>query len=105
MKFRNAVVVAVVFAIAAALVFAQPVRESQESVAPAGGAAALVEHDTNLISPVCRSIYVATTGDVVVDMAREGTAITFAAVPAGTVLPIRIKRFKAASTATGVCLF
>jgi hypothetical protein len=84
---------------------AQAVRESQESVAPAGGAAALVEHDTNLISPVCRSIYVGTTGNVVVDMAREGTDQTFAAVPAGTVLPIRIKRFKTASTATGVCLY
>lgn len=84
---------------------AQPVRESNESIANYAGAGALVEHETNLISPNCRAIYVATVGDVVVDMAREGTTITFAAVPAGTTLTIRIKRFRVASTATGVCLW
>lgn len=98
------------FAIATALplalqtLHAQPSRESQESVSSAAGAAALVEHDTNLISPVCRKVYANTPGTMVVDMAREGTDITFTVV-AGTTLDIRIKRFKTASTATGVCLF
>jgi hypothetical protein len=84
---------------------AQTPHDPGSSVAPAAEAAALVEHDTNLISPNCRSIYVATTGNIVVDMTRTGTNQTFTAVPAGTILPIRIKRFKTASTATGVCLY
>jgi hypothetical protein len=84
---------------------AQITHDPSDALFPAAEAAALVESDTTLISPPCRSVYVATTGDVVVDMQRTGTSITYAAVPAGTVLPIRIKRFKVASTATGVCLY
>lgn len=83
---------------------AQPVRESNESIANYAGAAALVEHDTNLISPNCRALYATSTGNFVVDMAREGTTITFP-VTANTLYPFRIKRFKTASTATGVCLW
>ena len=33
-------------------------------------------------------LYVGTGGDVAVDMYQTGTNITFAAVPAGTILPI-----------------
>lgn len=83
---------------------AQPVRESNESIANYAGAAVLVEHDTNLISPNCRALFATTSGNFVVDMAREGTDQSFA-VTAGQLLPVRIKRFKAASTATGVCLW
>lgn len=84
---------------------AQDPHDPGDSIANYAEAAALVEHDTNLISPPCRAVYVSTLGDVVVDMARTGTSITYTAVPAGTTIPIRIKRFKVASTATGVCLY
>jgi hypothetical protein len=85
---------------------AQPeLHEPNSSIAPYAEAVALVENDTTLISPPCRAMYVSTVGDVVVDMQRTGTSITFTAVPAGVTLPIRFKRFKVASTATGVCLY
>jgi hypothetical protein len=46
---------------------------------------------------LCRGIYVGGTGDVVAVMADD-TAVTFSAVPAGTVLPIQAKRVNSAST-------
>lgn len=80
------------------------VRESNESIANYAGAAALVEHDTNLIAPNCRALFATSAGNFVVDMAREGTDQTFV-VEASKVYPLRIKRFKTASTATGICLY
>lgn len=46
-----------------------------------------------------RGIYVGGTGDVVVTTAG-GDTVTFVAVPAGLVLPVRAKRIWATSTAT-----
>lgn len=81
-----------------------PVREGNESIANYAGASALVEHDTNLVSPPCRAIYTTSAGNVVVDMAREGNDITFP-VDANRIYELRIKRFKTASTATAICLY
>jgi len=59
--------------------------------APADDAASVTPHDTNELAFVTRALYVGTAGDVTVTMAGTGASITFKAVPAGTILPIRVK--------------
>ena len=47
-----------------------------------------------------RMIWVGGTGNVVVLMAGDTVAVTFTAVPAGTMLPVNVTRVMAATTAT-----
>jgi hypothetical protein len=48
-------------------------------------------------------LYIGTTGDVKVDMAETGTAITFKNVPSGGFLPIACSKvYKADTTATNI---
>jgi hypothetical protein len=62
---------------------------------PATWASAVVPSDTD-------DLYVGGTGDVRVRM-RGGNDVTFAAVPTGTVLPIRVTRvFLTGTTATNI---
>lgn len=57
---------------------------------PAYGAESVTPHDSNGIAET-RALYIGGAGDVKVDMANgDDTAITFSAVPAGTILPIRV---------------
>lgn len=70
---------------------------------PAFNAEVVVPHDTNTLAKVSRALYVGVSGDVSVQMVGTGTAIVFKAVPAGTMLPIRITRVNAtATTATNM---
>lgn len=72
----------------------------QES--PAGFAAAVAPADTDLAGGFTRGLYVGGTGDVAVLMAGDqaGSVVTFTAVPAGTILPIRVSQVRLATTAT-----
>ena len=45
--------------------------------------------------PVAQSLYVGATGDVTVVVAHDGTTVTFKAVPAGTILPVTVKKVTA----------
>lgn len=54
-------------------------------------AAAVTPHDTNELTHVTRALYVGGAGALKVTMA-DGTTVTFAAVPAGTTIPIRVKK-------------
>lgn len=56
--------------------------------------------DGSALSYTTRAVYVGTAGDLVATMATSGTDITFATVPAGTVLPIRITSCDSSSTAS-----
>ena len=64
----------------------------------AESAVALAESDT-VTFPATRAVWVGGLGDLVVQM-KSGQIVTFSAVPAGTLLPICITQFRAASTAT-----
>lgn len=64
----------------------------------AEGAAVLSESDTVSFPPT-RAVYVGGAGNLVVTM-KNGVDCTFTDVPAGTLLPISITKFKTASTAT-----
>ena len=70
---------------------------------PAENAAEVTPHDTNDLSYTTRALYIGGAGDVKVDMAGTGTAVTFAGVPAGTLLPIRVTRvYSTDTTATDI---
>lgn len=69
--------------------------------APATRAAPITPHDTNDLTFVTRAIYVGGAGDLSVIM-RAGDTVTFADVPAGTLLPIRVSRVLVATSATNV---
>jgi len=60
---------------------------AMRSMVPTGEFAAITPHDTTELKPPARSIYVGGAGDVVVKN-TDGTAITFKAVPVGSILPI-----------------
>lgn len=58
---------------------------------------AITPSDTVNLAKRCRSVYVGGAGNIAaVDDA--GTAVTFSAVPVGTVLPIEAKRINATGT-------
>lgn len=63
-----------------------------------GGGLAITPSDT--VDQAYSAIYVGGAGDVVVTMEAGGTVVTFKAPPVGTILPIRVKRVMAATTAT-----
>jgi hypothetical protein len=65
---------------------------------PVRNAAAVTPDDNNDLGHATRSLFVGGAGDVTVNMLRTGSAITFKAVPVGTVLPIRVTRVKATGT-------
>ena len=64
--------------------------------------AAITKHDTNNIQLAsvdtpCDAIYVGGAGDIAV-VDQHGTAFTFSAVPAGTVLKVAAKRVNSTNT-------
>jgi len=72
-------------------------RFRQENFSPLTHAVAVTPHNTNELSYVTRAVYVGGLGDVAVTMQDSGN-VTFADVPAGTILPIRVKIVKATGT-------
>lgn len=70
----------------------------QTPSSPAMNAVAVSPSDTVDFGFVSRGIYVGVTGNVVAVMQGTGGAITFTAVQAGSILPIRVTRVNATST-------
>jgi hypothetical protein len=69
---------------------------------PFGDAVAIVPDDAIFFRVL--GLYVGGAGNVIVET-EGGTTVTFTAVPVGTVLPIRIKRLRAGTTATNILGF
>lgn len=63
---------------------------------PSGRAFAITAGASDL-TYVTRGIYVGGAGDVTVTMRDDGASVTFSDVPAGTILPIRVKKVTAAT--------
>ncbi len=56
------------------------------------------------VSPCSRALYVATAGDLKVDM-LSGDTVTFASLPAGTILAVCVKKiYQTGSNAAGIIL-
>lgn len=68
-----------------------------EKTRPAGNAQAVTKSDTTTYSGV-RGVYVGGAGDVAIKFAGNDTAVTFAGVAAGTLLPIQAERVMSTNT-------
>lgn len=75
-----------------------PNQKIDNHVAPAEYAAAVTTSDSTVLNPVPRALYIGSGGDVTVTMAADGTDVTFANVPTGTKLPVRVSKVKATGT-------
>ena len=76
--------------------------EVKDQAAPAYGAAALTLHDSDELTKYSRWLYVGGTGNLKVTTV-DGSVVTFSSIPAGTILPIRVKvAWSTGSTATNV---
>jgi hypothetical protein len=64
---------------------------------PADNAAAVTPSDSTDLAYTSRALYIGGAGNIVATMAGGGD-VTFVAVPAGTILPIRVTRVKSTST-------
>lgn len=71
---------------------------SRTEDAPYSHAGAITTSDTDDLPFTTRGVYVGGTGNVVAVMAGTGEAVTFSAVPVGTVLRIKATRINATST-------
>ncbi|MER2507454.1 hypothetical protein [Amaricoccus sp.] len=67
---------------------------------PADRGFAITPHASNPLAFVTRALYVGGAGDLVLRLAGEAADITLAAVPAGTLLPLRVSHVRATSSAT-----
>ena len=65
---------------------------------PANDGVAVTPADgSDLTGGICKSLYIGGTGNVNVDTAN-GTTVVFAGLPAGSILPVRVKRVRSTST-------
>lgn len=67
-------------------------------VGPAYDQVAVTPSDVTNLPSITRGLYVGVAGNVAVVPASGGAAVTFVAVPAGTVLPIQVSRVNSTNT-------
>jgi len=84
-------------------VLADRVRQAIEKQSPATFFKTIAPHDTNVVDGQIRSLFISAAGTVVAED-HAGNNVTFD-LDAGTVLPIRPRLIKAASTATIIGLW
>jgi hypothetical protein len=65
---------------------------------PASKAFAIAPNDSTDLAFETRGIYVGGAGDISVILTQDSAAVTFAAVPAGSLLPLSVKRVRATGT-------
>lgn len=73
------------------------VASGDDPVSPARIAFAITAHDSNELTYITKAIYVGTSGDLAVTM-FNGETVTFANVPAGSVLPVMARLVKSTNT-------
>lgn len=66
--------------------------------APAYHATAVTPHNTNELAHYSRALYIGTGGDISVVAVGDDTAVTFANIPDGSTLPLRVKIVKSTGT-------
>lgn len=76
---------------------------AEEQTGPIRRGAAITPSDGVDLAAETRALYVGSAGDIALVLV-SGDAITFAAVPAGTLLPVRAMRVKATGTTAGLLL-
>ena len=69
--------------------------------APATRCVAVTPHDGNALSEIPKGLYVGTGGNLSIEPAGGGGAVTLANVPDGSVLPVRPRIVRATGTTAG----
>ncbi len=72
-------------------------------ISPLRDAGTVTPSDAAELSETTRALYVGQSGDLAVTMAG-GQAVTFAAVPSGSLLPIRVEAVRATGTTAAAIL-
>lgn len=75
---------------------------ADDPVMSASKAVAVTKSDSTVLSTT-RALYVGGAGDVAVTM-RDGSVVTFSAVPAGTFLPLRVTKVMSTNTTATLIL-
>lgn len=65
---------------------------SANPASPARRVVAVTPHDDNDLADVAKALYVGGAGDVSLIAAGDSVAVVFAAVPAGSILPVQTRR-------------
>lgn len=65
---------------------------------PATRAFAVVPDDNNDLAVSTRALYTGRGGTVVVILLDDATEVSFTSLPAGSILPLRVRRIKATGT-------
>lgn len=73
-------------------------HEPRSLISPASKAVALTPNNDADLANIPRAIYVGGAGNLTVTMLGQSGTTLFTAVPAGTILPIQIKRLHATGT-------
>lgn len=77
--------------------------DNGDVTAPARRAEAVTPSDSNDLPFTTRALYIGSDGNIVLDAYQGDTSVTFAAVKAGTILPVMVKRVRSTgTTATGI---
>ena len=71
-----------------------------ELESPAIGHVAVTPSDSDDLAQTSRSLYIGTAGNISV-VAKDGTDVIYANVPAGTILPVRATRVNSTGTTAG----
>lgn len=68
-----------------------------DQAAPAVSWVAVTPHNTTNLPAGCRALYVGSAGDVAA-VGQDNVVVVFAGVPAGTILPLAVKRVNLTNT-------
>ena len=71
-------------------------------IAPAKHAFAITPDDNADLPMATKAIYVGTGGDLVIRLVDSAQDVTLVAVPAGSILPLRVKAMRTISTASNI---
>lgn len=70
-------------------------------IAPAQRCFAIAPSDQSELPQVTKAIYIGTAGDITLRMVDASADVTFANVPAGMILDLRVRAIKATGTTAG----
>lgn len=71
---------------------------SISDIEPGRSPVAITKSDTTVYEPALRAFYVGTTGDVAILAPGAESAVTFKAVPAGAIIPVKVAKIMSTGT-------
>jgi hypothetical protein len=73
-------------------------NRADHASAPAARCVAVTPHDGNVLSAIPKGLYIGTGGNLSIEAAGGGAAVTLANVASGSVLPVRVRIVRATGT-------